>query len=525
MKSRFILTGRKRPFASSITCFGLFLVITYCCLLFFPSFIEAQGYLPPEQIILTWTGDPGTTQTITWLLPQCSPAGVQYLRAEDYDQGENFDNAHQLTIEGIAFDIDNTFYSYTANLTGLDPDTKYVYRVGNEGAWSKPTTFSTAAETENFSFLYMGDIQSGYEAWGEMLNSVYEENPEIKFALLGGDLTDSSHDVEEWEEFLDAASGVFSRIPVMPTLGNHDGESYLGFFALPDNGPAGLEQEFYSFDYGSAHFVVLNSNKNALPEIKQWLQRDLEATNKKWKFALFHHPAYPAVYDYKGIDKSICQNWVPVLEENGVDMVFVGHQHLYMRTHPIFQTEVQTDADGIVYVLGNAGSKTYAGGGGFSYIACEKTGSNYQLIELDGDLLTLTSRETNGELIETYFINKSDRPQPQKPLYEIVPLTGDTYTIGKTTDGIKNMTVNEGQTGWKYFAVSVEPLEFAKSKATVIFAHLRDGFQLGLSVLKAGFATVETVQAGFDIKGGDVIKVYIVDDLNNAADHNPIILQ
>ena len=75
------------------------------------------------------------------------------------------------------------------------------------------------------------------------------------------------------------------------------------------------------------------------------------------------------------------------------------------------------------------------------------------------------------------------------------------------------------------FCVSVEPLEFAKSKATVIFAHLRDGFQLGLSVLKAGFATVETVQAGFDIKGGDVIKVYIVDDLNNAADHNPIILQ
>ena len=105
----------------------------------------------------------------------------------------------------------------------FDPGYKYVYRVGREGAWSEPATFTTAAETESFSFLYMGDIQSGYTVWGSMLDSVYEAYPDIKFALLGGDLTDKGHDVDELVEYLDAAKSLFSQIPAKPTMGNQEG--------------------------------------------------------------------------------------------------------------------------------------------------------------------------------------------------------------------------------------------------------------------------------------------------------------
>ena len=118
----------------------------------------------------------------------------------------------------------------------MNPDTKYIYRVGREGAWSEALSFTTAADTEKFEFLYMGDVQSGYAQWGDTLNSVYQASPRIKFALLGGDLTDNGDDEYEWGQFLDAATGVFSLIPVMPALGNHDGSMYLNFFALPENG-------------------------------------------------------------------------------------------------------------------------------------------------------------------------------------------------------------------------------------------------------------------------------------------------
>jgi hypothetical protein len=510
----------KEPIAR-IICMCLLLAVCVCWS--FAPVAWAEESSPPSQIILTWTADPTTTQTITWLMPNDSPARVQYLHAGECEG--NFDSAQQIEAQGELFDIDSNLYRYTANLTGLTPNTKYVYRVGREESWSEPSSFTTAADTESFSFLYMGDVQSGYTAWGNMLDSVYEAYPEIRFALLGGDLTDNGHDKNEWGKFLDAAKGVFCQIPVMPTMGNHDGLMYQEFFELPDNGPAGLKQEYYSFDYGDAHFVILNSNNNTSAAAKQWLQQDLETTDKKWKFVMFHHPAYPATFDYKGIDKSICENWVSILEQNGADMVFVGHQHVYMRTHPIFQGEVKSDSYGIVYVMGNAGSKTYAGGGGFPYIASERTGSNYQVIDLDGDVLTLTSREASGELIETYIIDKNIQTQPEKPQYNVIPKEDPAYSIEATTDGIKTMTVNSNQTGFKYFTVLIEPVVAHEGTETVVFTQLRNGAQLQLNALTADFDLIEAAQAGFNVHTGDVIKVFIVDMLTNDIDCNPVILQ
>ncbi len=509
------------PAAARIVCLVFLLSVISCCW-FFPSAASAGDSLQPEGIILTWTGDPAGSQTITWLMPDDEPACVQYLSSDGFTG--SFAGAQEISAGCSKFDSTN--YRFTATITGLNPGTKYIYRVGREGSWSEALSFTTAADTEKFEFLYMGDVQSGYTQWGSTLNSVYQTYPQIKFALLGGDLTDNGDDENEWGQFLDAATGVFSLIPVMPTLGNHDGSMYLNFFALPENGPVGLKREFYSFDYGNAHFVVLDTRNNTDERVKQWLQEDLQAATKKWKFVVFHMPAYPATYDYKEIDKSIRANWIPILEQNRVDMVFVGHQHQYMRTHPIFQGEVQTSpaAYGIVYVMGNAGSKTYTGSGEFPYIAVERTGSNYQIIQIDGDVLTLTAKEANGELIEIYTINKGGTA-PQEPAYTLSPLPDSAYTTGTTKDGIKTMTVNAGVAGFKYFTVGVTPVTTHSGKETVVFTHLRNGIQLGLNAARADFDQVDSAQAGFNVRQGDVVKAYIVDCLTSAAGANPVILQ
>ncbi|MGI6631381.1 MAG: fibronectin type III domain-containing protein [Bacillota bacterium] len=521
MKSGFEYLHINRPAkGSSVFHLVLHLLVVFICVMFF-SPVWAVENAKPERIILTWTMDPTTSQTITWLMPDAGTGWVEYLSAEEYTG--NFDGAQKAEADCENFDSVN--YRYTVNLTGLIPGEEYVYRVGRNGAWSEPLTFTTASDQEKFTFLYMGDVQSGYDVWGQMLDTVYQDYPQIKFALLGGDLIDNDSDEAEWEEFLDAATGVFSKIPVMPTMGNHDGLMYVKFFALPDNGPEGLKQEFYSFDYGPAHFIVLNSGKNTDERVKQWLTHDLENTNKAWKFVMFHVPAYPATHDYKGIDKSIQDNWVPILEQYRVDMVFVGHQHLYMRTHPIFQGEIKTKpADGIVYVMGNAGTKTYAGGSGFPYIAREETGSNYQVIEIDGNALTLTAKKATGELIESYTINKENQTGI-RPVYTIVPQTDLAYTVGITPDGINYMSVKPGTAGFKYFTCSITPVNPHHGLKTVVFVHLRDGVQLGLNATKADFDQVNTAQAGFNVKPGDIIKVYIVDELTNDTEVNPVILQ
>ncbi|MGS0746303.1 fibronectin type III domain-containing protein [Syntrophomonas erecta subsp. sporosyntropha] len=511
---------RKIPFLGSTIGLVFLLVVAFCCV--FSPFVLAEEFSQPEKIILTWTKDPAISQTITWLMTNDEPAQVQYIMADEFNG--NFDSAQEVDVNGTTFG--SVYYHYTVNLNGLAPDTKYIYRVGNEGVWSDTLSFTTAADTDNFSFLYLGDVQDGYTQWGNMLDALYQDYPQIKFSLLGGDLTDNSYDENEWGQFLDAASGVFSRMPMMPTMGNHDGGMYLKFFALPTNGPDGLQPEFYSFDYGNAHFVVLNSSNNTNEAAKRWLQEDLQSTTKKWKFAVFHHPAYPAFNDYKGIDKSICENWVPILEQNQVDMVFVGHQHVYMRTHPIYQGDAQTDSAeyGIVYVMGNAGSKAYAGGGDFPYIARVETGSNYQVININGDLLTLTAKKANGELIESYTINKTPI-QPETPQYNIIPEEDAIYIIGATPDGIKTMTLNGNQAGFKYFTVGIEPVKAHEGEETLVFTHIGNDFQLELTAAVADFDVVNTAKAGFNVNPGDVIKVFIVDQLSNAVDHNPVVLQ
>ena len=75
----------------------------------------AVEFTGPEQIILTWTGDPASSQTISWLMPGGSPAQVQYIEANVFNG--SFNSARQVNTTGIAFD--SIYYRYTANITGL----------------------------------------------------------------------------------------------------------------------------------------------------------------------------------------------------------------------------------------------------------------------------------------------------------------------------------------------------------------------------------------------------------------------
>ncbi len=111
------------------------------------------------------------------------------------------------------------------------------------------------------------------------------------------------------------------------------------------------------------------------------------------------------------------------------------------------------------------------------------------------------------------------------PVYSVLPVADDAYTIGTTPEGIKTMTVNEGKTGFKYFSVNITPEISHSGTETVVFTHLRNDGQIGLNATGADFDLVDTAQAGFNVQPGDVIKVFIVDELTNAVDHNPVILQ
>ncbi len=476
----------------------------------------------PDQITLSWTDTPFTTQTIAWRSGEdTSSEYVQYLPATSYN--DSFTDA--LKVPAVKTGLYPGYSHCEATLSQLLPDSEYIYRIGWEGAWSKPASFTTAACTDKFTFLYLGDVQKGYEDWGGMLKSIVTENPDLRFALLGGDLVNDGNSSDEWEQFFAAASPIFKQIPLLPAPGNHDDTPlFWNFFALPENGPEGFKEEFYSFDYGNCHIAVLNSNKMGASKpyyntLKNWLQEDFDNSNQRWKFLMFHYPPYPVVYD--GHSYNLEANWVPLFEQCGVDIVFVGHQHVYMRTKPLRDSQIQADGEGIVYIMGNSGRKFYSAGEDYDYIAIQRANvSNYQIINIDGDTFTLTSRSADGQEIDSYTLKKKSRDNPE---YIIKPVTDTAYDIETTSGGIPVMTVNGGVSGMKYFSVELTPVKPHGGEKTVVFVHLRNGTQLSLVANQVDFDLVKVAQAGFNVQAGDTIKVYVVDNLTNVQDFNPIV--
>lgn len=127
----------------------------------------------------------------------------------------------------------------------------------------------------------------------------------------------------------------------------HDGRKPLKAFTKA-NGPAGSAETTYSFDYGNAHFVVLNQYWNGttkskadisvggdvVPELLAWLSADLAANTKPAVFVLGHEPAYPKT---RHVGDSLDQNkahrdafW-KLLESKGVQAYFCGHTHYYSK--------------------------------------------------------------------------------------------------------------------------------------------------------------------------------------------------
>jgi len=125
-------------------------------------------------------------------------------------------------------------------------------------------------------------------------------------------------------------------------------------------------------------------------------------------------------------------------------------------------------------------------------------------------------------------ITQGESGEPEeKPKYELIVEEDDIYEIEKTESGMV-LTVNEGIEGFKYFGVSVKTINEHPGEETVVFTHLRDGKQTNLNSIKTDFDVqteeMKTAQSGFNVKPGDVVKIYIVDDLTNDTKRNPVIL-
>lgn len=374
----------------------------------------------PDNIVLSWTQETATTQTFSWRDNLNQTEYVQVVTLAQYRQN-GFSDAAQVAAACKDISLDGTgFWHYEATASGLAPATTYRYRVGNENGWSKVNSFATADPgTTSLSFVYMGDIQINsdmteeYGLWGELAQAAYRQTPDLAFGLLGGDIVESGISAAQFDCFLENAQSVFSQISLMPTNGNHESnfssgkpELYFDVFALPENGPEGFSEEFYSFDYANCHVLVLNSwiysGEQALTDedyasISNWIAQDLAESTADWQIVVTHVPVYEVHSDTTA--DAVRGNWAQLFEQYGADLVFVGHQHVYSRSYPMYEGAINYQ-NGVTYIMGNAGQKVYdSADETFSERTVYEI-ATYQLVRIDGDALTVQTFDIDGNELD-----------------------------------------------------------------------------------------------------------------------------
>jgi len=275
----------------------------------------------------------------------------------------------------VNIDTQTIVYHHSVVLESLEPGTRYAYRVGDDPEWSEWNLFRTASKNpEPFTFLYFGDVQKQIFSMGSgVLRTAFQTEPESRFWLFAGDMVNNGQDDREWEAFFKALGWIPRTIPLVLVPGNHEypdprhipQENYQisslwrPQFTLPENGPPGLEETAFSFEYQGVFFVVLNGTEQ-IEKQAEWLEKILANNRQTWTIVAIHQPVY-SLWDRRKLDKRKFQELlVPLFDRFSVTLVLQGHDHGYSRSFPLRNhSRVPEGEQGTVYVVSNAGPKAY----------------------------------------------------------------------------------------------------------------------------------------------------------------------
>ena len=287
-------------------------------------------------------------------------------------------------------------------IAGLEPGSTYHYRVDGAGGPSAPGTFRTApvGEDASFSFAVVGDSGSGGK--GQLAVAGLLKRLEPDLILHTGDVVYPAGEERHYDRRFFAPYGdIIRKVPVLPVLGNHDvrkgdGATFLTNFHPPLGSP-GSTKRYYSFDWGDAHLVALDSelyyhDKGSTAERqKAFLERDLAASGKPLKIAFLHRSPYGS--SRHGGDETVRADLEPLFARYRVNLVFAGHDHVYERTVPI---------RGVTYVVsGGGGRRLYPAGKG-RLTACSRSTHHAVLGCVEGGRISLEAVEPDGTVFDRF---------------------------------------------------------------------------------------------------------------------------
>lgn len=248
-----------------------------------------------------------------------------------------------------------------------------------------------------FLFIVLGDTRSRHDVHQKIVDRIRAEKPD--FILHTGDMVANGLNPEDWDRFFEIEKDLLQDIPFYPTLGNHErnAPAYFKYFVFPNG-----DGHYYSFDRGSAHFAVIDSNevgdkkeeKEAfLQHQLNWLHEDLRSSGKPLRFVMFHHPLYTVIGRRKSSAAELARSIEPVLVKGGVTAVFSGHDHNYQ--HHIH--------DGIHYIVtGGGGAPLYGVSPDSETVVKSAKIENYVRVRVEDNKAHVEAVDLDGNLLDSF---------------------------------------------------------------------------------------------------------------------------
>ena len=208
---------------------------------------------------------------------------------------------------------------------------------------------------DSVKFAVIGDSGRGWAPQHEVARQMvaYRQQFPFGFVLMAGDniyegpATADDYRVKFEEPY---AALLADNVPFYAVLGNHDDPNQRNYAPFNMQG-----HRYYTFTPPAnllarlvtdvQIFALDSTNMDGAQQA--WLTEQLSRSKAHWKIVLLHHPLYSS--GRYGLQARLFR-WQleSLLVDNGVDVVFAGHEHIYQRSR--LQRGVQ------YFISGGAGS-------------------------------------------------------------------------------------------------------------------------------------------------------------------------
>ena len=365
------------------------------------------------------TKDSRISRTLMWQ----SDEKIKNVRLEYFLIGEENANFGDVGYKYFEQSGEGIFI-YFCELKNLKPESLYHFRIISDDRATSWQNLKTPGQNK-FQMLVFSDSQcENYNVWQKVADTANKNFPDAEIFTVNGDIVDNGQAPYQWRLWYTSAALLLSDKIFAPVMGNHEcygqdwlnclPEGYLNNFILPPNYEKNFEGYFYSFDYGAAHFFILNTQfvelDNFLPKLKDaqnyFFRRDAANTNRTWKIVLMHKD----IFDYaQNKFNDIAEIFMTLFDELEIDLVLTGHLHTYRNRGKIFAQK--KSYEGTTYILcGRSGDQKYVEPN--SEID-EVTAPNLRVepesfitLDIDEKNLTLTCQTIDGEIFDKFTLMK-----------------------------------------------------------------------------------------------------------------------